>query len=89
MSPQRALVDGCLAVAVIEAGLLAFGQDVSRAVPALLLLVPVVVAGVLGGRLVGLVVALVAAWVMRFYPLDDTTLAQVQGELQQRREAQA
>ena len=35
------------------------------------------------------VVALVAAWVMRFYPLDDTALARVQAELQQRREAQA
>ena len=35
------------------------------------------------------VVALVAAWVMRFYPLDDTGLARVQAELQQRREAQA
>lgn len=35
------------------------------------------------------VVALVAAWVMRFYPLDDKSLAQVQTELQQRRENNA
>ena len=32
------------------------------------------------------VVALIAAWVMRFYPLDDAALAQVQAELRQRRE---
>lgn len=31
-------------------------------------------------------VAFLAAWVMRFYPLDDTVLAQVQADLQQRRE---
>ena len=35
------------------------------------------------------VVALVAAWVMRFYPLDDATLVRIQDELQQRRGAQA
>ncbi|WP_372016892.1 MFS transporter [Pseudoxanthomonas sp. 10H] len=35
------------------------------------------------------VVALLAAWVMRFYPLDDASLARVQADLQQRREAQA
>ncbi|HET6396678.1 MAG TPA: MFS transporter [Pseudoxanthomonas sp.] len=34
-------------------------------------------------------VALLAAWVMRFYPLDDAALARVQAELQQRRETQA
>lgn len=32
-------------------------------------------------------VALLAAWVMRFYPLDDTVLATVQRELRQRRDA--
>lgn len=35
------------------------------------------------------VVALLAGWVMRAYPLDDATLAQLQSELQARREAQA
>jgi GPH family glycoside/pentoside/hexuronide:cation symporter len=35
------------------------------------------------------VVALLAAMVMKFYPLDDATLARIQDELQQRREAQA
>ena len=35
------------------------------------------------------VVALLAAWVMRFYPLDDAALARIQDELRQRREAQA
>ncbi|AKC86879.1 MFS transporter [Pseudoxanthomonas suwonensis] len=34
-------------------------------------------------------VALLAAWVMRFYPLDDPALARVQAELQARREALA
>ena len=31
-------------------------------------------------------VALLAAWVMRFYPLDDRALEQVQADLQARRE---
>lgn len=35
------------------------------------------------------VVALLAGWVMRAYPLDDAALAQLQSELQARREAQA
>jgi len=35
------------------------------------------------------VVALLAAWVMRFYPLDDAALAGVQRDLRARREAQA
>ena len=34
-------------------------------------------------------VALLAAWVMRFYPLDGATLAQVQADLRSRREASA
>jgi GPH family glycoside/pentoside/hexuronide:cation symporter len=34
-------------------------------------------------------VALLAAWVMRFYPLDGATLAQVQADLRVRREATA
>ncbi|MCR6663857.1 MAG: MFS transporter [Luteimonas sp.] len=33
-------------------------------------------------------VALLAAWVMRFYPLDEATLARVQVELQARRDAE-
>ena len=35
------------------------------------------------------VVALLAAWVMRFYPLDDAALEQVQSDLQARRDAAA
>ena len=35
------------------------------------------------------VVALLAAWVMRFYPLDDAALEQVQADLQARRDAPA
>lgn len=34
-------------------------------------------------------VALLAAWVMRFYPLDGATLAQIQTDLKQRRETMA
>ena len=34
----------------------------------------------------GCAVALLAAWVMRFYPLDDRALEQVQADLQARRE---
>jgi GPH family glycoside/pentoside/hexuronide:cation symporter len=35
------------------------------------------------------VVALIAAWVMRFYPLDAAELARIQRDLSARREAQA
>ena len=35
------------------------------------------------------VVALLAAWVMRFYPLDDPSLARIQADLRARREAAA
>jgi len=61
MAPRWALALGCVVVAVIEAAVLAFGRDLSPAVPALLLLVPVIGAGVLGGRLVAIAVAMVAA----------------------------
>ena len=35
------------------------------------------------------VVALLAAWVMRFYPLDGPTLERVQADLRRRRRAEA
>ena len=35
------------------------------------------------------VVALLAAWVMRFYPLDDPSLARIQADRRARREAAA
>jgi K+-sensing histidine kinase KdpD len=55
------LVVGVGAVAAVEVGLLAAGDDLDRAIPAMLLLVPVVLAGLLGGRLVAAGVGLVAA----------------------------
>lgn len=58
--PLWALAIGCAGVVIVEGALLAFGRDASRAVPALLLLTPVVVSGLLGGRLVALAVAIVA-----------------------------
>ncbi len=61
LQPRWALAAGVAAVVVVEIGLLAFGEDLNRAIPALLLLMPVVLAGVLGGRLVALGVGLVAA----------------------------
>jgi len=61
LRPSRALLGGIAAVVLVEAGLLVAGPGVSRAVVALLLLVPVAVAGLLGGRLVALAVSLVAA----------------------------
>jgi len=75
---------GALASAVIAWVLAALGyvaneaqSDASRQGIALLL---TVIPGV---------VALLAAWVMRFYPLDDRALEQVQTELQARRDAAA
>lgn len=58
---RAGLVVGVGGVAVVEAALLLWGQDLNVAVPALLLLVPVVVAGVVGGGLAALAVTLVAA----------------------------
>lgn len=57
-------------VVVVTLGLAPFSEDVSHAIPALLLVLPVIVAGVLGGRVVALVVALVAsvAFVAGFLP---------------------
>jgi K+-sensing histidine kinase KdpD len=61
LRPSWALMGGIAAVALVEAGLLIAGPGVSRAVVALVLLIPVAVSGLLGGRLVALAVALVAA----------------------------
>lgn len=73
---------GALASAVIAWTLAAMGyvaneaqSDASRQGIALLL---TVIPGI---------VALIAAWVMRFYPLDDRALEQVQSDLQARRDA--
>ena len=61
ISPGWALLGGVVGVAVIEIAMLAVGSDVNRAIPALLLFLPVVVSGLIGGRLVALGVALPAA----------------------------
>jgi K+-sensing histidine kinase KdpD len=55
------LVGGVAAVALVDVVLLVVGDDVNRAIPAMLLLVVVLLAGLLGGRMVALGVALVAA----------------------------
>lgn len=59
--PRLALGGGVAAVAVVDVVVLVAGDDVNRAIPAMLLLVTVLLAGLLGGRLVALGVALVAA----------------------------
>jgi two-component system sensor histidine kinase KdpD len=54
---------GLVAVAIATAVLIPFREDVSRAIPALVLVLPVVAAGILGKRLAAVVVALGAALV--------------------------
>ena len=61
MSPLRAFAIGSLGVLLITLGLLPFGKGLTRAAPALLLMVPVIVAGALGGWLAAAGVALAAA----------------------------
>jgi len=72
------LVAGLGLVAVLTAVLLPFRSDISRASPALLFVVPVVVAGVLGRRLAALVTGLVAALVYSYAfvpPYDHLSIA--------------
>lgn len=64
LRPLQAFVAGSLAVVVISVALVPFGQDLPRAVPALLLLVPVLAAGLLAGRLLAATIALEAAFAL-------------------------
>jgi two-component system sensor histidine kinase KdpD len=58
--PAFAIATGALLAAVIALALAPFHDDVTRAVPALLLVIPVIFATVIGGRFAGLLVAAVA-----------------------------
>jgi K+-sensing histidine kinase KdpD len=62
VEPWVALAIGGVGVGLITLALVPLGEDLTRAAPALLLLVPVVVAGVLGGRTVAAVTTGVAAF---------------------------
>jgi K+-sensing histidine kinase KdpD len=59
--PLVGLAAGLILVAAVTAALVPFRTHISRASPALALIVPVVVAGLLGGRLAPIVTAVVAA----------------------------
>jgi two-component system sensor histidine kinase KdpD len=69
-APLVGFAIGVLAVGAVSAALLPFNTNISRAIPALLLVVPVVAAGVLGGRLaaVGTAIAGAAAFSLGFIP---------------------
>jgi len=62
LSPLAALVVGSLGVVVITLVLFPFNDGLNRAAPALLLLVPVIATGALGGRLPAAAVAIEAAF---------------------------
>lgn len=70
VSPLRVFVGGSVGVLLITLALLPFGNNLTRAAPALLLLVPVVAAGVFGGWLPAAAVALEAsmAFAVGFLP---------------------
>jgi two-component system sensor histidine kinase KdpD len=63
-SPIAGTALGLLLVVVVTAALVPFRSDVSRATPALALVLPVVVAGVVGGRRASVVVALASAFAL-------------------------
>ena len=62
LKPLPALGVGIGGVMVVTLALLPFRDEITRAEPAVLLMVPVIVAGILGGRLVAGAVALLAAF---------------------------
>ena len=62
VKPIPALAVGIAGVIVVTVALLPFRNEITRAEPALLLMVPVIVAGILGGRFVAGAVALLAAF---------------------------
>ena len=57
LSPLAALVVGSLGVVAITVALFPFNDGLNRAAPALLLLIPVIATGALGGRLPAAAVA--------------------------------
>ena len=64
--PGRAVVGGLLATAVLALSVIPPGHRVTRVVPALLLVVPVVATAVVGGKLAGFVVAAFATLALTF-----------------------
>jgi two-component system sensor histidine kinase KdpD len=60
--PILAVAIGTVGIVLVTAVLFPFGEDVTRAAPALFLLLPVLVAGVVGGRLAAVLVALEATF---------------------------
>jgi K+-sensing histidine kinase KdpD len=62
LKPIPALAIGIAGVLAVTLVLVPFGEDLTRVAPALLLVLPVVVAGILGGRIVAAAVAVVAAF---------------------------
>jgi K+-sensing histidine kinase KdpD len=69
-SPYSGLAAGLVAVVVATVCLVPFRSDVSRATPALILVLPVLLAAALGGPIVAIVIALVAgmAYNLAFIP---------------------
>ncbi len=64
MKPLPALAVGTLGVIVVTVGLVPFRDGITRAAPALLLLIPVIIAGMLGGRLIAGAVGVIAAFAL-------------------------
>ena len=83
MSPLRATVVGSVGVVVVTLVMLPFNESVNKAAPALLLLVPVIGAGVLGGRLAAAVVAIEGTFVLAvgFLPPLGSPKVQVSDDL--------
>jgi two-component system sensor histidine kinase KdpD len=61
LGPVRAAVAGAVMVAAVTSAVLPMRGDASPAIPALLLVVPIVIAGLAGGRLAAAVTAVAAA----------------------------
>jgi len=82
-SPLRAIVAGSIGVVFVTLVMLPFNDSVNKAAPALLLLVPVLGAGVLGGRLAAAVVAIEATFVLAvgFLPPLGSPKVQVSDDL--------
>jgi len=64
--PMRGFLSGVALVAVLTAGLIPFRGDLTRAGPALALVLPVVLAGLVGGRWPAIAIAVLAAVVFNF-----------------------
>jgi K+-sensing histidine kinase KdpD len=58
--PRVAVAGGVVAAAIVAVAVAPFDQSLTRAIPALLLIVPVIAAAVIGGRMSGFTVAAVA-----------------------------